>query len=81
MAISKSNAESIRQNLFEHITKNYRSTNEFTILYTMFNFYIYTLAYVYSPSENGTYGELSLNWSIDYPILRGVYTLYRCRWT
>jgi hypothetical protein len=53
----KPDNEAIKQNLFEHITKNYRSTVEFTILYSLFNVYIYVLAFVYSPSENSGYGE------------------------
>jgi hypothetical protein len=58
MAVLKSDSESIKQNLFEHITKNYRSTLEFTILYSLFNIYIYVLAFAYSPSsDNSGYGK------------------------
>lgn len=42
----------LRQNLFDNFTKNYRSTAEFSLMFSLFNFYIFTLAYVYLPLKS-----------------------------
>lgn len=43
-----------RQNLFENFTKNYRNTVEFCTIFSLFNIYIFTLSFVYSPAKNAS---------------------------
>jgi hypothetical protein len=48
--------DSFKQNMFEHMTKNYRNTLEFCLMFTLFNFYVYILAFTYSPAKGALYG-------------------------
>ena len=58
IAMLRLNSEqSFRQNLFENFTKNYRSTVEFCTIFSLFNVYIFTLSYVYSPAKNAVKGK------------------------
>ena len=50
-----------RQSLFENFTKNYRNTIEFCTIFSLFNIYVYTLAFLYSPAKNASAGK----WLID----------------
>ncbi|CAF0711290.1 unnamed protein product [Brachionus calyciflorus] len=54
IAILRIKADSFKQSLFENFTKNYRNTVEFCALFSMMNFYIFTLAFVYSPAKNAS---------------------------
>ena len=58
IAILRLNSEqSFRQNLFENFTKNYRSTVEFCTIFSLFNIYIFTLSFAYSPAKNAAKGK------------------------
>ena len=49
---------SFKQNLFEHMTKNYRNTLEFSVIFTLFNFYVFILAFAYSPAKSAAIGKI-----------------------
>jgi hypothetical protein len=58
IAILRLNSEqSFRQNLFENFTKNYRNSVEFCTIFSLFNIYIFTLSFVYSPAKNAMKGK------------------------
>lgn len=54
IGLSRYQSEPFRQSLFENFTKNYHSSVEFCAIFSIFNFYIYTLAFVYSPAKNAS---------------------------
>ena len=54
IALLRLNAEPFRQSLYENFTKNYRNTVEFCVIFAMFNIYVYTLAFFYSPAKNAS---------------------------
>lgn len=54
IGIYRYQTEAFRQSIFENFTKNYHSTFEFCAIFAIFNFYIYTLAFVYSPAKNAS---------------------------
>ena len=51
------NMDPFRQSLFENFTKNYRNTIEFCTIFSLFNIYVYTLAFLYSPAKNASAGK------------------------
>jgi len=57
IGLSRYRAEPFRQSLFENFTKNYHSSVEFCAIFSVFNFYMYTLAFVYSPAKNAAIGR------------------------
>ncbi len=59
IGITRYRAEPFRQSLFENFTKNYHSSIEFCAIFSIFNIYIYTLAFVYSPAKNAAIGKLN----------------------
>ena len=59
IAIMRLKSDSFRQSLFENFTKNYRNTIEFCALFSILNFYLYTLAFVYSPAKNASIGKFN----------------------
>ncbi|XP_046655342.1 transmembrane protein 181-like [Daphnia pulicaria] len=42
----------LQDNFIAQLSTNYRNSSEFLALYGLLNFYIYTMAYVYSPTSN-----------------------------
>nr|CAG4636043.1 EOG090X03I5 [Eubosmina coregoni]SVE69704.1 EOG090X03I5 [Eubosmina coregoni] len=42
----------LQDNFIAQLSTNYRNSSEFMALYGLLNFYIYTMAYVYSPTKN-----------------------------
>lgn len=54
IGILRYQTEPFRQSLFENFTKNYRTSVEFCAIFSIFNTYIYTLAFVYSPAKNAS---------------------------
>nr|CAG4642397.1 EOG090X03I5 [Evadne anonyx] len=42
----------LQDNFIAQLSTNYRNSSEFMALYGMLNFYLYTMAYVYSPASN-----------------------------
>lgn len=54
IGLSRFQTEPFRQSLFENFTKNYHSSIEFCAIFAIFNCYIYTLAFVYSPARNAS---------------------------
>ena len=49
--------EPFRQSLFENFIKNYHTSVEFCAIFSIFNIYIYTLAFVYSPAKSASIGK------------------------
>jgi hypothetical protein len=56
IAILRVQSDPFKQSLFENFTKNYRNTIEFCAIFSLFNIYVYTLAFVYSPAKNAQQG-------------------------
>lgn len=56
IAFLRIKSEPFRQSLFENFTKNYRNTVEFCAIFSIFNLYVYTLAFVYAPAKNALLG-------------------------
>jgi hypothetical protein len=54
MGILRLDSDPFRQSLFENFTKNYRNTTEFCAIFSLFNIYTFTLAYLYSPAKNAS---------------------------
>ncbi len=57
IGILRFQSDAFRQSLFENFTKNYRNSTEFCAIFSLFNIYIYTLAFVYSPARNASMGN------------------------
>ena len=57
IAFLRVKSEPFRQSLFENFTKNYRNTVEFCAIFSIFNLYVYTLAFVYAPAKNASLGQ------------------------
>jgi len=47
----------LQDNLMSEMTTHYQNSAEFLSFYGLLNFYLYTMAFVYSPSRNAAYGE------------------------
>lgn len=47
----------LQDNFIAQLSTNYRNSSEFMALYGLLNFYVYTMAYVYSPSSNAILGK------------------------
>ena len=54
-AVLKLEPDSIKQNLFEHMTKNYNSTLEFILVFTLLNSYVFIISFAYSPAKGAAY--------------------------
>lgn len=54
IAFFRIKSEPFRQSLFENFTKNYRNSVEFCAIFSIFNLYVYTLAFVYAPAKNAS---------------------------
>jgi len=60
IAFLRVKSEPFKQSLFENFTKNYRNTVEFCAIFAIFNIYVYTLAFVYSPAKNASLGIIHI---------------------
>ena len=47
----------LEDNFVAQLSTHYRNSAEFLSFYGLLNFYLYTMAYVYSPSKNALYGK------------------------
>ena len=47
-------------NFVAELSTNYQNSAEFVAFYGLLNFYLFTMAFVYSPSTNALYGECPL---------------------
>lgn len=47
----------LEDNFVSEISTNYQNSVEFVSFYGLLNFYLYTMAFVYSPSRNALYGK------------------------
>lgn len=54
MGVLRVRSDPFSQSLLENFIKNYRNTVEFCSIFALFNFYTYTLAFVYSPAKNAS---------------------------
>lgn len=61
IAVLRVKSDSFRQSLFENFTKNYRNTTEFCAIFALFNIYVFTMAFVYSPAKSASLGKVYLN--------------------
>jgi len=52
IGLGRFQSDAFRQSLFENFTKNYRTSVEFCAIFSIFNIYVYTLAFVYSPAKS-----------------------------
>lgn len=53
----KFGAAALQDNFVAEISTNYENSIEFVAFYSLLNFYMYTMAFVYSPSKNAQYGK------------------------
>lgn len=51
-------AQVLQDNFVAELSTHYQNSAEFLSFYGLLNFYLYTLAFVYSPSKNALYGKL-----------------------
>lgn len=47
----------LQDNFVSELTTRYQNSVEFVSFYGLLNFYLYTMAFVYSPSKNAIYGK------------------------
>lgn len=47
----------LEDNFVAQLSTNYNSSAQFMSFYGMFNFYLYAMAYVYSPDTKSVYGK------------------------
>lgn len=47
----------LQDNFVAELTTHYQNSVEFVSFYGLLNFYLYTMAFVYSPSKNALYGK------------------------
>ena len=50
----------LQDNFVAELTTHYQNSVEFVSFYGLLNFYLYTMAFVYSPSKNALYGKHTL---------------------
>lgn len=58
----------LQDNFVAELTTNYKNSAEFMAFYGLLNFYLHTMAYVYSPSRNAVFGKF---------LMRGVLVIAR----
>lgn len=59
----KFGAAALQDNFVAEISTNYENSIEFVSFYGLLNFYMYTMAFVYSPSKNAQYGEYFIKYN------------------
>ena len=47
----------LQDNFVAELSVSYQNSGEFMALYGLLNFYLYTMAFVYSPSPNAMFGK------------------------
>lgn len=47
----------LKDNFVAELSTNYQNSAEFLSFYGLLNFYLYTMAFVYSPSKNAVFGK------------------------
>ena len=47
----------LQDNFVAQLSTHYQNSVEFMAFYGLLNFYLYTMAFVYSPSKNAVFGE------------------------
>jgi hypothetical protein len=47
----------LEDNFVAELSTTYKNSAEFMSFYGLLNFYLYTMAYVYAPSENNIFGK------------------------
>ena len=51
----------LQDNFVAELSTHYQNSAEFLSFYGLLNFYLYTMAFVYSPSKNAVFGESESN--------------------
>jgi hypothetical protein len=49
----------LEDNFVSELSTNYKSSAQFMSFYSLLNFYLYTMAYVYSPAKGTVFGKHS----------------------
>jgi hypothetical protein len=49
----------LEDNFVAELSTNYKSSAQFMSFYSLLNFYLYTMAYVYSPAKGTLFGEFT----------------------
>jgi len=52
----------LEDNFVSQLNTTYRSSVQFMCFYGLVNFYLYTMAYVYSPSDNAVFGKCIISY-------------------
>ena len=52
----------LQDNFVAELSTNYENSAEFVSFYGLLNFYMYTMAFVYSPSKNAIFGKFISNY-------------------
>lgn len=59
ITVMRFGAAALQDNFVAELSTNYKNSAEFVSFYGLLNFYMYTMAFVYSPSKNALYGKMS----------------------
>lgn len=57
ITVMRYGAAALQDNFVAELSTNYKNSAEFVAIYGLLNFYMYTMAFVYSPSKNAIYGK------------------------
>lgn len=60
ITFSRFGVDIVEDNFISDLSTTYESSVEFMALYGLLNFYLFTMAFVYSPSENTIFGKLNI---------------------
>ncbi|VDH88978.1 Hypothetical predicted protein [Mytilus galloprovincialis] len=55
ITVMRYGAAALQDNFVAELSTNYKNSAEFVAIYGLLNFYMYTMAFVYSPSKNAIY--------------------------
>ena len=56
----------LEDNFVAELSTNYKSSAQFMCFYSLLNFYLYTMAYVYSPAKGTIFGKYNKLIYINY---------------
>ena len=58
ITVMRFGAAALQDNFVAELSTNYKNSAEFVSFYGLLNFYMYTMAFVYSASKNALYGKM-----------------------
>lgn len=56
----------VEDNFVAELSTNYKSSAQFMSFYSLLNFYLYTMAYVYSPAKGTVFGKFTPRVKVSY---------------